>query len=186
MSMPAEQARGVLAAYQQVIVASWPHLHPEMATNAKGWATGSAETLERELQGYLHVAASAASPVRVFWKLLPAYTFGGMNEGFARDAGLTVADMIGHDDFDKRLPWVHQAAKYRSDDESVVKSGQARLDIVERQREASGQITWVRVGKTPIRTAAGVIGVLGAYEVLDAKTGHKLFAEKSRGPKKKL
>jgi hypothetical protein len=30
-----------------------------------------------------------------------------------------------------------------------------------------------------------VVGVLGAYEVLDAKTGHKLFAEKSRGAKKK-
>lgn len=185
MGMTAEQVRGVLAAYQQVVVASWPTLHPAMAANAKAWSTASPEALEGELQDYLHVASNAPSPVRVFWKLLPGYTFGGCNDGFARDAGLTVADMIGHDDFDKRLPWVHQAAKYRSDDESVVKSGQARLDIVERQREASGQITWVRVGKTPIRTAAGVIGVLGAYEVLDAKTGHKLFAEKSRGPKKR-
>jgi PAS domain-containing protein len=185
MSMNAEQARGVLAAYQQVIVASWPTLHPEMAAKAKAWATAAPEALERELQDYLRIAANAASPVRVFWKLLPGYIFGGCNEGFARDAGLTVADMIGHDDFDKRLPWVHQAAKYRADDEAVVKSGQARLDIVERQREATGQITWVRVGKTPIRTAAGVIGVLGAYEVLDAKTGHKLFAEKSRGAKKR-
>ncbi len=184
MGMTAEQARGVLAAYQQVIVASWPTLHPGMAANSKSWSTAPPEALERELQDYLRAASSAASPVRVFWKLLPGYTFGGCNDGFAKDAGLTVADMIGHDDFDKRLPWVHQAAKYRADDEAVVKSGQARLDIVERQREASGQITWVRVGKTPIRTATGVIGVLGAYEVLDAKTGHKLFAAKSRGPKK--
>ena len=186
MGMTVEQTRGVLAAYQQVIVASWPNLHPDMAANAKAWSTEPLAALERELQGYLQAASNAPSPVRVFWKLLPGYTFGGCNEHFARDGGLTVADMIGHDDFDKRLPWAHQAAKYRSDDEAVVKSGQARLDIVERQREASGQITWVRVGKTPIRTAAGVIGVLGAYEVLDAKTGHKLFAEKSRGPKKKL
>jgi len=185
MGMTAEQVRAVLAAYQQVVVASWPNLHPDMAANAKAWSTARPEALERELQDYLRAAANATSPVRVFWKLLPAYTFGGCNDGFARDAGLTVADMIGHDDFDKRLPWVHQAAKYRADDEAVVKSGQARLDIVERQREASGQITWVRVGKTPIRAATGVIGVLGAYEVLDAKTGHKLFAEKSRGPKKK-
>ena len=184
MAMTAEQARAVLAAYQQVIVASWPQLHPEMADRAKGWATATPEALERELQDYLRAASSAPSPVRVFWKLLPNYIFGGCNEHFARDAGLTVADMIGHDDFDRRLPWVHQAAKYRADDEAVVKSGQARLDIVERQREASGVITWVRVGKTPVRTADGVIGVLGAYEVLDAKTGHKLFAQKSRGPKK--
>lgn len=185
MGMSAEQARGVLAAYQQVIVASWPDLHPEMATHAKGWASASAEALERELQEYVRAATSSAKTVRIFWKLLPDYKFGGCNEHFARDAGLTVADMIGHDDFDRRLPWVHQAAKYRADDEAVVKSGQARLDIVERQREASGVITWVRVGKAPIRTSEGVIGVLGAYEVLDAKTGHKLFAEKSRGGKKR-
>lgn len=185
MGMTAEQARGVLAAYQLVITASWPDLHPDMATRAKGWATATPEALERELQDYLRVASSSANQVRIFWKLLPGYQFGGCNEHFARDAGLTVADMIGHDDFDKRLPWVHQAAKYRADDEAVVKSGQARLDIVERQREATGVITWVRVGKAPIRTTAGVIGVLGAYETLDAKTGHKLFAEKSRGGKPK-
>lgn len=184
MGTSAEQARGVLAAYQLVISASWPSLHPEMAARAGGWATASAEALERELQEYLRAATGAANKVRVFWKLLPGYTFGGCNDHFAHDAGLTVADMIGHDDFDRRLPWMHQAAKYRADDEAVVKSGQAKLDIVERQREATGSITWVRVGKAPIRTAEGVIGVLGAYEVLDAKTGHKLFAEKSRGGKK--
>jgi hypothetical protein len=92
--------------------------------------------------------------------------------------------MVGLDDFDRRLPWVHQAAKYRADDEAVVRSGHSKLDIVERQRGASGVITWVRVGKAPIRTPDGVIGVLGAYEILDAKTGHRLFGEKTRGSKK--
>lgn len=182
--MDPEQARGVLAAYQQVTIASWPELHPEMAARAQHWSAAPADALERELQDYLRAATASSHAVRIFWKLLPGYTFGGCNEHFAKDAGLTVADMIGHDDFDRRLPWVHQAAKYRADDEAVVKSGQARLDIVERQREASGVITWVRVGKAPIRTTGGVIGVLGAYEVLDAKTGHKLFAQKSRGGKK--
>lgn len=185
MTATAEQLKGVLAAYQQVVSASWPHLHPEMAAHSANWPSATPEALERELQGYIRAAGSSANSVRVFWKFLPNYRFGGCNDQFAHDGGLTPPDLVGHDDFDKRLPWVHQAAKYRADDEAVVKSGQPKLDIVERQREATGVITWVRVGKTPIRTKDGVIGVLGAYEVLDAKTGHRLFAEKSRGTRKK-
>ncbi|MGH7673804.1 MAG: hypothetical protein ACREMV_00915, partial [Gemmatimonadales bacterium] len=173
MSTSAEQVRGILVAYHQVIVASWPELHPKMAAQATSWSSLSADALERELQGYLRVTSSSASMIRVFWKLLPGYTFGGCNEHFARDAGHSIAELLGADDFDRRLPWVHQAAKYRTDDEAVVRSGHARLDIVERQRGATGVITWVRVGKAPIRTTTGVIGVLGAYEVLDAKTGHR-------------
>ena len=184
MTMSVEQVKGILTAYQQVISASWPELHPDMGANATNWPSASAETLERELQGYL-AKSSSASAVRVFWKLLPGYAFGDCNEHFARDAGLNRADMIGIDDFDRRLPWVHQAAKYRADDEAVVKSGHSRLNIVERQRGATGVITWVRVGKAPIRTPQGVIGVLGAYELVDAKTGHQLLAAQNRGGPRK-
>ncbi len=183
MSASAEELRGVLAAYQQVIAASWPNLHPEMARQAAGWPTATPEALERELQGYLEAASNSASSVRVFWKLLPGYTFGGCNDHFARDGGLSVVEMRGLDDFDRRLPWVHQAAKYRADDEAVVRSGHARLNIVERQRGTTGTVTWVRVGKAPIRGSAGVIGVLGAYEILDPDTGRRLFAEMNRGGK---
>jgi PAS domain-containing protein len=183
--MSAEQAKGILTAYQLVIAASWPDLHPEMAARATRWSSANAEALERELQGYLRVTSTPASPVRTFWKLLPGYTFGGCNEHFARDAGLSSAELLGLDDFDRRLPWVHQAAKYRADDEAVVRSGHPRLNIVERQRGATGVIIWVRVGKAPIRTTSGVIGVLGAYEVLDSKTGHRLFAAQTHGSKKR-
>lgn len=184
MTMSADQLKGVLAAYRQVIDASWPNLHPAMAANAANWPSASAETLERELQEYVQATSVPPSQVRVFWKLLPGYTFGGCNQHFARDAGLPSATMVGIDDFDRRLPWVHQAAKYRADDEAVVRSGHSKLNIVERQREATGNITWVRVGKAPIRSTSGVIGVLGAYEVLDAKTGQRLFGEQTRGGKK--
>jgi len=176
----AEQSRAVLVAYQQVMAASWPDLHPEMAARASGWASADAAALERELQGYLRTASAPDCRVRVFWKLTPGYTFGGCNEHFAHDAGLAAADMIGIDDFDRRLPWVHQAAKYRADDESVVKSGRPNLNIVERQRSATGAITWVKAGKAPIRTSAGVIGVLGMYELLDAEAGRKAFAEQNK------
>jgi hypothetical protein len=179
VSEAAERTRAVLAAYQEVMAASWPDLHPEMAARVSGWAVASAEVLAEELDGYVRAASAPDCPVRVFWKLTPDYKFGGCNEHFARDAGMAAADLIGADDFDRRLPWVHQAAKYRADDEAVVKSGRARLDIIERQKKATGSITWVRVGKAPIQTAAAVIGILGMYELLDQETGRKLFAKQS-------
>lgn len=179
MTESADQTRAVLAAYREVMAASWPDLHSEMAQRAAGWYSATAEALQEELRGYLQTASQPDCPVRVFWKLTPGYTFGGCNEHFARDAGLTVAELIGRDDFDRRLPWGFQAAKYRADDEAIVRSGQAKLDIIERQKGTTGTVTWVRVGKAPIRTPAGVIGVLGMYETLDPETGRRLFARQS-------
>jgi len=92
---------------------------------------------------------------------------------------MSSTDLVGRDDFDRSLPWVFQAAKYRADDEAIVGSGHPKLDIIERQKGASGTITWVRVGKAPIRVPTGVIGVLGMYEILDAETGRRLFAKQS-------
>jgi hypothetical protein len=117
--------------------------------------------------------------VRVFWKLGPDLKFAGCNEHFAHDAGMPKAQLIGKDDFDPKLPWKHQSAKYRIDDEAVVKAGEAKLDIIERQRGTTGTITWVRAGKAPIRAGQEVIGILGMYEVLDDATGRRLFAEQS-------
>jgi len=185
VSMTADELKGILTAYQQVITASWPELHPDITACSALWSSASADALERELQGYIREASSSTVVVRIFWKLLPDYRFGGCNEHFASDAGLSSATMVGLDDFDRRLPWVLQAAKYRADDEAVVRSGHAKLNIVERQRGATGGITWVRVGKAPIRTPKGVIGVLGAYELLDAKTGRRLFTESTRVHKKR-
>jgi len=179
MTDAAHQTRAILAAYQQVMTASWPDLHPEMAGRASGWESAKADALKDELRGYLRIASKPDCGVRVFWKLAPDYKFGGCNEHFARDAGMTTTDLVGRDDFDRRLPWVCQAAKYRADDEAIVGSGHAKLDIIERQKGASGAITWVRVGKAPIRTPTGVIGVLGMYEVLDAEAGRLLFAKQS-------
>jgi hypothetical protein len=177
MQHTADELRAILVAYHQVMSASWPDLHRDMGRRSTSWASASAEALERELSGYVQAASQSGSRVRLFWKLLPGFTFGGCNEQFAHDAGLAAKDLIGSNDFDPRLPWVLQGAKYRADDEAVVAAGQARLNIIERQRGTSGQITWVRVGKAPIRTATGVIGILGMYEVLDPQEGRRLFTE---------
>ena len=186
MHTPVDELRGVLSAYKQVMDASWPQLHPTMADNSRRWPHLGEKELAGELASY--VKQSATSAVRVFWKIGPKFQFGGCNELFAKDAGLATADLIGTDDFDKRLPWMNQAAKYRADDRAVAQSGEANLDIIERQTSSSGTITWVRAGKAPIRDAGGtVIGILGMYELLDSAIGSRLFGDqqlrKSRAPK---
>ena len=124
--------------------------------------------------------------MRVFWKLGPKFVFGGANDNFARDAGLRAAELVGIDDFDPRLPWGAQAAKYRADDQEVFTSGQAKLDILERQTSSTGAVVWVHVGKAPIRLASGaVIGILGMYDLLDEKTAQKVFFERAGRPASK-
>ena len=176
--MQTRDSRAVLEAYKKVAEPSWPHLHPNMAARSRYWSTATEEQLKAELAGYLAEASAPQCSVRIFWKLAPDFAFGGCNAHFASDAGLPAAEMIGITDFDRRLPWRLQAAKYRTDDRRVFETGEADLDIIERQQSAAGAITWVRAGKAPIRTATGtVLGILGMYELLDADTGRRLFGE---------
>lgn len=176
--MGESDVRGILESYKLVMEASWPRMHPAMAQRSLRWSSASDAELEVELAGYLTEASKPDCNVRIFWKLCPNFAFGGCNEQFARDAGIPRAELIGLTDLDRRLPWRMQAAKYRADDQKVCDSGQADLDIVERQGSSSGGFTWVRAGKAPIRSVDGtVIGVLGMYELLDADTGHKLYGE---------
>jgi len=181
MEMGANELKAILAAYKQVMEASWPRLHPAMAVRSARWASAGESDLKRELNEYLTQASAPGCRVRVFWKLLPGFVFGGCNAAMASDAGLrSAAEMIGLDDYNKRLPWSLQAAKYRADDQNVVKRGVPMLDIVERQQSTSG-ISWMRVGKTPIRRADGaVIGLLGMYEPLDAEEGGRLFVRQQQ------
>jgi hypothetical protein len=176
MENSADELRAILSAYQQVAAASWPDLNPGMNARASRWSSASAGELRAELDGYLREVAPPRSNVRVMWKTGPKLLFGGCNELFAKDAGLGAAELIGIDDFDKRLPWRHQAAKYRRDDETVVKTGQANLDIIERQESSAGEMTWVRAGKAPLKLPDGTaFGLLAMYEIVDAATGRALF-----------
>ena len=180
MQAGAEDTRAILAAYNEVMTASWPDLHPAIAERSKRWPSASAPELESELAEYLREASMPGCKVRIFWKLGSQLRFGGCNQLFAEDAGIPAASLIGLDDYDKRLPWFAQAAKYRTDDEEVFRSGRAKLDILERQRSSSG-IIWVRAGKAAIRTSEGkILGILGMYEVLDSAVGRKLFTERTQ------
>ena len=181
MKTGANELRAILTAYKQVMEASWPQLHPAMFGRAQHWQAASEAELRQELSGYLNQASAPGVNVRIFWKTLPGFIFGGCNSGFARDAGLrSPIEIVGLDDYDKRFPWSLQAAKYRVDDQNVVTRGLPMLDIIERQNSTSG-LAWLRVGKTPIKTADGkIIGLLGMYEPVDAETGGKLFVQSQK------
>jgi hypothetical protein len=182
MDSSADELRAILLAYQQVAAASWPDLNPSMKSRSARWATASAADLRAELDGYLREVAPPRSNVRIMWKTGPKFLFGGCNDSFAQDAGIKPAELIGIDDFDKRLPWRHQAAKYRRDDETVAKTGKASLDIIERQESTDGGTSWVRAGKAPLKLPNGTsIGILGMYEVVDAATGRNLFMKSMKG-----
>lgn len=176
MEYTADELRAILVAYQQVAAASWPDLNPTMKSRSARWSTASAADLRSELDGYLREVSAPRSKVRIMWKSGPKYQFGGCNELFAQDSGLKASELVGLDDFDKRLPWRHQAAKYRRDDEAVVKTGKASLDIIERQESTGGETSWVRAGKAPLKLANGTsFGMLAMYEMVDAATGRALF-----------
>jgi hypothetical protein len=181
MHVGTEELRAILAAYREVRDASWPELNPGLDVRAARWAFAGEDELRRELEGYLRESSDPRRSVRVFYKLGPGLVFAGCNEHFAKDAGLSVAELVGLDDFSPRIPWAAQAAKYRADDKEICDAGTSRLDILERQTGSSGVVTWVRVGKAPIRTSQGaVIGILGMYEVLDDKTAQQLYLARSK------
>lgn len=151
-----------------------------MEQRAARWALADATELRAELEGYLNETAAPGCGVRVFWKLGPKVLFAGVNGHFAHDAGVSAADLLGTDDFDARLPWAAQAGKYRADDKAVFDSGTAKLNILERQTSPTAAVMWVQVGKAPIRTARGAIGVLGMYDLVDDKTAQKIFFQRAR------
>jgi hypothetical protein len=179
-----EDLRAILAAYKLVVDATWPELHPTMRERSMRWATASAQELATELAGWLKESSAEGSAVRVFWKIGPQFEFGGVNRQFAKDSGMAnPAELVGLTDFDVRLPWRPQAAKYRADDEAIVASKTAQLGILERQKGPTGEVTWVRVAKAPILHADGsAVGVLGVYEPLDQATARKLALQQKKRP----
>jgi PAS domain S-box-containing protein len=114
-----------------------------------------------------------SAPIRVFWKDREC-RYLGCNPAFAHDAGMqTPADLLGRDDFD--MSWAEQAELYRSDDQQVMASGQARMNYEEPQTTPDGRTIWLRTSKVPLQNASGqVIGVLGIYDDITERKNAEL------------
>jgi PAS domain S-box-containing protein len=102
-------------------------------------------------------------PQGVFWKGLDL-RYLGCNKTTAAQAGLSnPGAIVGKNDFD--LPWRSLAEHYRAVDQSVIDSGQPRVDFEETIPEADGSVRWVRTSKVPLRDQSGqAIALLGTYE----------------------
>lgn len=103
-------------------------------------------------------------PVRVFWKDTNL-NYLGCNKVFSYDSGVSSSEaIIGKSDFD--MPWKNSHAEGdRADDLEVLNSGNAKLDIDEKQLDANGNILWVHTHKVPLTDLNDkVIGILGTYE----------------------
>lgn len=109
-------------------------------------------------------------PQSVFWKDKESLRYMGVNQAFAEDAGFASSqELVGKDDFD--MPWKEQAELYRADDQQVLELGEPKLNYEEPQTGPTGQVTWLRTSKIPMRDANGqIFAVLGMYEDI---TGQK-------------
>lgn len=173
--MNKDELLATLNAFWTVKGGAWPTTIPSMNGRAASWPDLSARELRDELDAYVIESDAPSSHVRVFWKMGHDFVYAGCNARFTRDAGLVgPSDIVGLTDFDTKLAWVAQAAKYRRDDRDVFQSGVPKLDILERQSSASGVI-WLRTGKAPIQLDSGTtLGIFGMYEVIDDAAAARL------------
>lgn len=122
-----------------------------------------AETELEESRSFLQTIINTI-PARVFWKDLHS-VYMGCNTSFATDSGVgDPEDLVGKSDFD--MSWGEAEAElYRADDQSVIESGEPRLNFEESQTRPDGSVFWLSTSKVPIHNSVGeIIGVLGAYQ----------------------
>ncbi len=113
--------------------------------------------------------------LRVFWKDARLDFLGGC-QALVRESGVgDIERFVGLNDMHEDIVWCRQGALYRRDDRKVMESRQSLFDILERQ-DVEGRVRWLRTSKAPVFNGQQVIGVIGAFDVIDAQTARHLAA----------
>jgi len=174
------ELRAVLKAFRESVRTALPSFCLRMEGRDHAWSKASETELQNELNKYFVRASEPTQTVRLFFKLGPDLVYGGCNNQFAADGGFSKPkDMIGLTDFDPRISWIAQAAKYRKNDREVMERGQPLLGIIERQSSTSG-IIWLDTSKVPIADGSRVIGIFGTYEIIDSATAWRRSMDRQK------
>ena len=111
-----------------------------------------------------------AFPLSVFWKDRQSILL-GCNQLFAINCGMnSPLEAVGKSNFECSYP-KDVALDYLADDQEVMESGLAKLNIEKTITLASGEQQWIQINKIPLRDAEGkVIGVMGtSQDISDRK-----------------
>jgi len=122
----------------------------------------NSNAINKSTQIYLNYIVNNL-PHYIFWKDKNS-VFLGCNKKFAETTGFhSPADIIGKTDYD--MPWKKEESDlYIADDQAIMKSGVAKLDYEERQRQTDGSEKIMLVSKVPMFDEDNkIIGVLGIY-----------------------
>jgi len=123
--------------------------------------------------------------LRTMIDLIPAFIYAkdaqsrfiAMNTALARNMGTAAADAIGKTDFDFHKPEL--AKKFYSDEQALIKSGTAIIDLEEPGFDAqTGMARTVRTSKVPLRDENGeVIGIIGVgFDITERKVAEQRLA----------
>ena len=105
-----------------------------------------------------------AFPLSIFWKDRQS-VYLGCNQLFATTSGIkSPLEALGKSNFDFSYT-EEEALAYLADDQQVMESGLAKLNIEETITLPSGEQQWIQTNKVPLRDAEGnVIGVMGSFQ----------------------
>ena len=123
--------------------------------------------------------------LRTMIDLIPAYIYAkdtqsrfiAMNTALARNMVTDAADAIGKSDFDFYPPEL--ANKFYSDEQALLKSGSAIIDLEEPGFDKlTGTVRTVRTSKVPLRDENGeVIGIIGVgFDITERKVAEQRLA----------
>jgi PAS domain S-box-containing protein len=143
------------------------------------------EAADSQRQDLATALAHERTLLRTMIDLIPAFIYAkdvgsrfiAMNTALARNMGTVAADAIGKTDFDFFSPEL--AKKFYSDEQALLKSGAAIIDLEEPGFDAvTGMPRTVCTSKVPLRDENGdVIGIIGVgFDITDRKLAEQRLA----------
>jgi PAS domain S-box-containing protein len=143
------------------------------------------EAVDSQRQDLATALAHERTLLRTMIDLIPAFIYAkdvgsrfiAMNAALARNMGTVAADAIGKTDFDFFAPDL--AKKFYSDEQALLKSGTAIIDLEEPGFDAvTGMARTVCTSKVPLRDENGeVIGIIGVgFDITERKIAEQRLA----------